>query len=154
MSVVHLTTTGVGTGHEVPVPAVGHPLHRLAAVRQQQGISRRTIARRLNIDLAAVRAQEDETTDISLSQLYEWQKVLEVPAKRIALRGRRFPLRPGAAASPTGAIDEIGPGNSGKCQTGNHPPHGPDADRPTPVNHAGIGRRRTMACRRATPPLG
>jgi transcriptional regulator with XRE-family HTH domain len=54
-------------------------LQRLAAVRQQQGISRRTVARRLNIDLAAVRAQEDETADISLSQLYEWQKVLEVP---------------------------------------------------------------------------
>ena len=36
----------------VPIPAIRHPLHRLAVVRQQQGISRRTVARRLNIDLA------------------------------------------------------------------------------------------------------
>ncbi len=79
MSVAHLTTADGGTGHEVPVPTVRHPLHRLAAVRQQQGISRRTVARRLNIDLSAVRAQEAETTDISLSQLYEWQKILDVP---------------------------------------------------------------------------
>jgi transcriptional regulator with XRE-family HTH domain len=79
MSTVHLTATEFGTGHDVPVPAVRHPLHRLAAVRQQQGISRRTVARRLNIDLTTVRAQEAETTDLSLSQLYEWQKVLEVP---------------------------------------------------------------------------
>ncbi|MGD0655576.1 MAG: helix-turn-helix transcriptional regulator [Thermoguttaceae bacterium] len=78
MSIVHITPE-IGTGHDVPVPAIRHPLHRLAAVRLQQGISRRTIARRLNIDLAAVRAQEDETSDITLSQLYEWQKVLEVP---------------------------------------------------------------------------
>ena len=83
MSIVHITTTGVGTGHEVPIPAVRHPLHRLAAVRQQQGISRRTVARRLNIDLSAVRTQEDETFDISLSQLYEWQKVLEVPLSEL-----------------------------------------------------------------------
>jgi transcriptional regulator with XRE-family HTH domain len=82
MSIVHITT-GVGAGHEVPIPTVRHPLHRLAAVRQQQGISRRTVARRLNIDLAAVRAQEDETADISLSQLYEWQKVLEVPLSEL-----------------------------------------------------------------------
>jgi len=69
----------------VPVPTVRHPLHRLGAVRQQQGVSRRTVARRLNIDLATVRAQESETTDIALSQLYEWQKVLEVPLSELLL---------------------------------------------------------------------
>jgi transcriptional regulator with XRE-family HTH domain len=80
MSIVHLSTPEMGTGQDVPVPAnMGRALHRLAVVRQQQGISRRTVARRLNIDLAAVRDQELETTDISLSQLYDWQGVLEVP---------------------------------------------------------------------------
>jgi transcriptional regulator with XRE-family HTH domain len=79
MSIVHLTAAEMGAGHDVPVPPARHPLHRLAAVRQQQGISRRTVARRLNLDLATVRAQESETTDLPLSQLYEWQKVLEVP---------------------------------------------------------------------------
>ena len=154
MSVVHLTTTEVGTGHEVPVPAVRHPLHRLAAVRQQQGISRRTVARRLNIDLATVRTQEAETSDISLSQLYEWQKVLEVPLSELLFEADDSLSAPVLQRAQLVRSDEIGLGNSGKCQTGNHPPHGPDADRPTPGNHAGIGRRRSMACRGATPPLG
>jgi hypothetical protein len=37
------------------------------------------MARRLNMDLAAVRQQEEGTTDLPLSVLYQWQKVLEVP---------------------------------------------------------------------------
>jgi len=55
------------------------PWHRLATVRRQQEISRRNIARRLNLDLSVVRQQEEETTDLPLSVLYEWQEVLEVP---------------------------------------------------------------------------
>jgi transcriptional regulator with XRE-family HTH domain len=55
------------------------PMHRLATVRQQQGVSQRNVARRLNVDAADVRQQEAETTDLPLSLLYEWQKVLEVP---------------------------------------------------------------------------
>jgi len=54
-------------------------LHRLAAVRHQQGISVRNLARRLGCDIATVRAQEEDTTDLTLSVLYAWQKVLEVP---------------------------------------------------------------------------
>jgi transcriptional regulator with XRE-family HTH domain len=83
MSIVHLTSTEVGAVHAVPLPAVPTPLHRLAMVRQQQGISRRTVARRLNTDLATVRAQETGMTDITLSQLHEWQKVLEVPLSEL-----------------------------------------------------------------------
>ena len=33
----------------------------------------------MNVDLNVVRAQEEETADISLTVLYEWQKILEVP---------------------------------------------------------------------------
>jgi len=55
------------------------PLHRLAAVRRQQGLSQRNIARRLNLDISEARLQEEETTDLPLSILYQWQKVLEVP---------------------------------------------------------------------------
>jgi transcriptional regulator with XRE-family HTH domain len=56
-----------------------HPLHRLAAVRRQQGISQRNIARRMDIDMNTVRQQEEETTDLPLSTLYLWQRILEVP---------------------------------------------------------------------------
>ena len=55
------------------------PLHRLAAVRRLQGVSCRAVARRLNVDVAEIRRQENELSDLPLSKLYEWQKALEVP---------------------------------------------------------------------------
>ena len=64
---------------EVRVPANHRALHRLATVRRLQGISRRTLAKRLNVDVAEIRRQEEETNDLPLSVLYEWRKVLDVP---------------------------------------------------------------------------
>lgn len=70
-----------------------HPLHRLATVRRQQGISQRNIARRLNIDIATVRDQEEETADLPLSTLYLWQRILEVPIAEL-LVDSNAPLSP------------------------------------------------------------
>ncbi|MCC6126030.1 MAG: hypothetical protein IT426_13790 [Pirellulales bacterium] len=93
MSIVDLSTTAVGAVPHVPVPNVPasyappqfpvKPLHRAAAVRRRQGISRRALARRMNLELSAVREQESETYDMTLSQLYEWQKALEVPVSEL-----------------------------------------------------------------------
>jgi transcriptional regulator with XRE-family HTH domain len=58
-------------------------LHRIATVRRLQGISRRTVARRLNVEVAEIRRQEEETNDLPLSVLYEWQKVLDVPVAEL-----------------------------------------------------------------------
>jgi transcriptional regulator with XRE-family HTH domain len=58
-------------------------LHRLAAVRRQQGISQRNMARRMNVDISTVRLQEEETTDLPLSVLYLWQTILEVPVAEL-----------------------------------------------------------------------
>lgn len=60
-------------------------LHRLAEVRQQQGVSHRNVARRLGSDLKTVREQEQETTDLPLSLLYAWQQVLDVPIADLLL---------------------------------------------------------------------
>ena len=57
--------------------------HRLATVRRQQGVSQRNIARRLNVDVNTIRQQEEETTDLPLSMLYQWQKILEVPISEL-----------------------------------------------------------------------
>lgn len=62
---------------------VQRTLHRLSTVRRQQGISLRNVARRLNADISIVRQQEDEASDLPLSVLYEWQKVLEVPVTEL-----------------------------------------------------------------------
>ena len=56
-----------------------HPLHRLAAVRRQQGISLRNMARRLNAEVSNVLHQEQDDSDLPLSVLYQWQKALDVP---------------------------------------------------------------------------
>lgn len=65
------------------VPNADRPLHRLHKVRRLQGISRRTVARRLKTDVSQVKSQENETADILLSTLYQWQDVLEVPIEEL-----------------------------------------------------------------------
>ena len=54
-------------------------LHRIREVRVQQGVSLRSAARRLNKPIDQVRSEEHEHTDLKLSDLYRWQRVLEVP---------------------------------------------------------------------------
>jgi transcriptional regulator with XRE-family HTH domain len=72
-------------------PAKKHPeepqrvLHRLATVRRQQGISQRNMARRMNAELQTVCEQEKETTDLPLSVIYTWQKVLDVPVTELLM---------------------------------------------------------------------
>jgi transcriptional regulator with XRE-family HTH domain len=59
------------------------PLQRLAMVRRLQGISRRTLARRLNVEVDEGRLQERDTPDLPLSLLYAWQKALDVPVAEL-----------------------------------------------------------------------
>ncbi len=74
-----LPETGTGNGAVVKITAGKRALHRLEEVRRQQGVSRRTIARRLNTDVNEIKLEAHQQTDIPLSRLYEWQQILEVP---------------------------------------------------------------------------
>ncbi len=78
-------TSGLQHSPNVPVGSypVGRPLHRLAKVRRQEGISRRMLARHLGMPLSKIEEQERETSDISLSTLYAWQAVLDVPIEEL-----------------------------------------------------------------------
>jgi transcriptional regulator with XRE-family HTH domain len=58
-------------------------LHRLGAVRRLQGVSRRSVARKLDTDVAKVKIEERPTADLLLSRLYEWQEALEVPVTEL-----------------------------------------------------------------------
>lgn len=71
----------------VPAPANGTTrlLHRIAEVRQEQGVSVRSAARRLGLSMQEVRSQENPACDLSLSQLHQWQEVLEVPLADLLL---------------------------------------------------------------------
>jgi len=77
------------SGRELPievdldVATSQRPLHRLATVRKQQGISQRNVARRLGVDVSTVCEHEQEDADLMLSTLYAWQKVLEVPVSEL-----------------------------------------------------------------------
>ncbi len=64
-------------------PRADRPLHRLLAVRRLQGVTRRTVARRLKINVAEVKTQESETADLPLSALYQWQEILGVPVNEL-----------------------------------------------------------------------
>ena len=67
------------------IPIEGEPLHRLAEARQQQGVSHRTIARRLQTSVSQVKIEERETTDLPLSRLYQWREALEVPIEELLM---------------------------------------------------------------------
>jgi len=68
-----------------PQPVISPPkqLHRLAEVRKMEEISLANMARRLNMPIAEVRAQEKPTADILLSELYRWREVLDVPLSEL-----------------------------------------------------------------------
>jgi transcriptional regulator with XRE-family HTH domain len=55
----------------------------LGKARKRQGLSVRCVAQRLNKTIGEIREQEDERADILLSELYRWQKVLEVPLEEL-----------------------------------------------------------------------
>jgi transcriptional regulator with XRE-family HTH domain len=62
-------------------------LHRIAEVRRQQGVTLRNVARRLGIELAVVRRQEQADCDVRVSDLLLWQQVLEVPVADLLVEG-------------------------------------------------------------------
>jgi transcriptional regulator with XRE-family HTH domain len=54
-------------------------LHRIQETRRAEGMSLRTAARRLGVDIPEVRSQEQPCVDLRLSQLLAWQRALGVP---------------------------------------------------------------------------
>lgn len=68
-------------------------MHRISTVRQRQGVSLRSVARQMRIDVRRLRAQEDESADLMLSTLYQWQKVLDVPISELLVENND-PLSP------------------------------------------------------------
>jgi transcriptional regulator with XRE-family HTH domain len=62
-------------------------LHRIAEVRQRQGVTLRNVARRLGMSLPVVRRQEQSDCDLRLSDLHRWQQVLDVPVAELLVEG-------------------------------------------------------------------
>jgi len=85
MSLADVSISGIGDADEEPIKMSinDRQLHRLAEIRRRQGITRRTIARRLNTDIGTVKTQEQPDADLTLSTLYAWQEVLDVPVSEL-----------------------------------------------------------------------
>ncbi len=83
MSIVEYDVAGTASPDPITLSASAPSMQRVGEVRRQQGVSLRTIARRMNVDVASVREQEDAHADLSLSQLYKWQAALEVPVNEL-----------------------------------------------------------------------
>ena len=62
-------------------------LHRIAEVRQRQGVTLRNVARRLGMSLPLVRRQEQPDCDLRITDLHRWQAVLEVPVAELLVEG-------------------------------------------------------------------
>ena len=58
-------------------------LHRIRSVRLQQGVSLRSAARATGTDIRQLRLQEQETTDLRISDLHKWVKALDVPVTEL-----------------------------------------------------------------------
>ena len=58
-------------------------LHRINTVRERQGMSLRSVSRQMHVDVRRLRSEEDESSDILLSTLYQWQQVLDVPVAEL-----------------------------------------------------------------------
>ena len=107
MSIAHNFSSSMENGingsseTHVPITGTGHsrPLHRIADARRRQGVSLRSVARRLNKSAEQVRRLEEPTSDMLVSELYEWQQALEVPIREklqtLLRKGleRQFPLK-------------------------------------------------------------
>jgi transcriptional regulator with XRE-family HTH domain len=92
MSVAEWKGSPEGTSHDQDKPAIGPPtnpqpterrLHRIHTIRKQQGMSIRSVARRLKISVEQARIEENETSDITLGALFRWQQALDVPVTHL-----------------------------------------------------------------------
>lgn len=82
------------SGSLAPEPLPLRPLHRLAAMRNEQGVSLSKVAKTLGITIAEARRQEQETTDLLLSQLYRWRNILETPVGDLMIEPEQIPTNP------------------------------------------------------------
>jgi transcriptional regulator with XRE-family HTH domain len=75
--------TAANSNSTTPKAKSAKVMNRIREVRQKQGISLRTVSRHMHIEMREIRAQEESTADLKLSDLYRWQQVLEVPVAEL-----------------------------------------------------------------------
>src|SRR4051812_68618 len=82
MSATPVITPVMTAGAALTTPSAKR-MHRIRTVRRLQGVSLRSAARQIGLDVRRLRAQENETTDLHISDLHKWQKALDVPVSEL-----------------------------------------------------------------------
>lgn len=88
-----MATAEFGLVGSVPVSVIapkkngsnGRILHRIREIRLREGVSLRSAARQMGTDIRSLRLQEQESTDLRLSDLHKWQKALDVPLTELVV---------------------------------------------------------------------
>ena len=78
---------------EKKTAGISKTLNCIAQVRQRQGMTLRTVARRWNLEINEIRQMEQPTADLRISELHAWQRLLEVPLHEL-LVDTEGPLSP------------------------------------------------------------
>ena len=141
-----------GAGRQdICYPKAPEPVHRIREVREQQGMSIRSISRRTGVEPRFLREEENPHTDLALSDLLRWQQVLDVPlidlleetdepiSRPVMERARLVKLMKTARAMQEKAKDSL---NETARQ---------HVVQPIGRADAGTGRGRRLALRRSTP---
>lgn len=69
-------------------------LHRIREVRDEQGVSIRSAARRMGVEMRQVRNEEESSVDLKLTDIYRWQEALEVPISDLLVESDAALSRP------------------------------------------------------------
>ncbi len=108
-------------------PPHGTRLHRIRTVRLQQGASLRSVARNSGVDIRQLRLQEQESTDVRLSDLHKWQKALDVPLAELLVEPDANLSQPVMDRARMVRSDEDRHGHSGTVRIDRHPADGTNA---------------------------
>lgn len=85
----------VSTGPQPQPQTPARPArHRLRVVREQQGMTLRSIARHTGYDMRTLRMQEEETSDLRISELQKWQQALDVPLSELLVESNAVLSQP------------------------------------------------------------
>ena len=69
--------------------AVPRQFNRIREARQQQGMTLECASQKLGLKISEARDMEDPTSDVRLSVLYAWHKVLRVPVQDLLVDNKQ-----------------------------------------------------------------
>lgn len=78
----------------LPSEPIVMPLHRIGDVRREQGMPLSTAAKRLGVDVDSAKKSEQTNCNLTLRDIYRWQRVLDVPCAELLVNPDEFPENP------------------------------------------------------------